>query len=577
MRRRRARALVLVVVAVVLAACSDSGRRPALDQTGQPPSEASARPARPLVIAVRYEVTDLAPKRVGGGPSRETKRPFNAALALIDGAGRVRPYVSETLPQLNSESWVVHSDGRMETTYRLKPHLTWHDGQPLSSEDFAFAYRVYSVAALGAFNAKPQDQMEEVLAPDPRTLVIRWRSLNGDAGALVTDDLDALPLHILEAPFAAYQEDPSTQDAFLAHPFWSTQYIGLGPFKLAGWDPGTSVEGVAFAGHALGRPRIDRIIVKVIGDENTVLSNMLAGTVDHAEGSSLRTEHVMVLKRQWDADQRGSALLGPGTRKWVVVQFRPQILRTQALLDLRVRRALAHAIDRDAINEALFEGQGIMSEHWVTPQTPYWADVERAITRYPFEPRRAEQLLGEAGISRDRSGFYANAAGERFRPHFLTDASPQFERETNVIQDTWARLGIEMEPQILPSVQLRVNESRATFPDLYDTVTGAREDQLYIFSEAHIASAARNWAGDNRGGWSSPEFERWWSAFSSTLDRSQRNQHIVEAMKVVTDQLPGFMLYFNPRPLTFVSALRGPEIQSPEALSNWNLHEWELR
>jgi ABC-type transport system substrate-binding protein len=154
---------------------------------------------------------------------------------------------------------------------------------------------------------------------------------------------------------------------------------------------------------------------------------------------------------------------------------------------------------------------------------------------------------------------------------------PQFERETNVIQDVWGRLGIEMDIQILPTVQLRVNESRTTFPDLYDTVTGAREDQLYIFSEAHIAMAARNWAGDNRGGWANGDFERWWGAFNSTLDRSQRNQHVVEAMKVVTDQLPGIMLYFNPRPLAYLAGLRGPEIQSPEALINWNIHEWELR
>jgi peptide/nickel transport system substrate-binding protein len=296
-----------------------------------------------------------------------------------------------------------------------------------------------------------------------------------------------------------------------------------------------------------------------------------------AVDNSIRFEHGMTLKREWDPAQKGIVLMRPGTRHWVFLQFRPEILKTQALLDLRVRRALAHAVDREPINEALFEGQGFMSDHWVPPQMPYAADVDRAVTHYSFDPRRTEQLLNEAGFTKDRSGFFANAAGERLKPDFLTDQSPLFEREMNVIQDGWARIGIDMEPRLLPAVESRLLSARTTFPDMYASSTAIRESGLTIFSAAQIATAARGWAGQNRGGWYNADYERWWSAYNTTLDRSERNQQIVEMMKVVTDQLPGFFLYFNIQPIAHVAAVRGPEMGTSETLANWNMHEFEMR
>lgn len=575
MRERFASALV-GGLAISLLACAPTGPARTAGQAGQPAQTEPVRQGakRPLVMAVRYEVTDLAPKRTAGGPSQYSKRSFNAALALVDGAGATRPYVAEWLPQLNTDTWKVFPDGRMETTYLLRPDLTWHDGTALSAEDFVFAYRVYTAPGLGAFTSRPQDQMEEVLASDARTIVIRWRSLYGDAGALMTEELDALPRHILEAPFAAWQQDPAAIEALLSHPYWSTQYVGLGPFKLERWEPGSSLEGTAFEKHALGRPKVDRLIIRFIPDENTVMTNVIAGSADLAADNSIRFEHAAEIKRQMG--DRGVALMRPGNRHWVIIQFRPDLLKTQALLDLRVRRALAHAIDREPINEALFEGQGHMAEHWVPRQMPYWNEVDRAVTKYPFDPRRVEQLMGEAGFTK-RDGLFTSASGERFKPEFLADGSPLFIREMEIIQATWASVGIDMEPKVLAAVSARMNESRTTFPDLYATTTGVREVQLDIFSAAQIASPARGWAGNNRGAWSHPDFERWWAAFNSTLDRAERNQQVVEMMRVVTEHLPGPMLYFNVAPIAHTAALHGPEMGATETLPNWNMHEFEFR
>src|SRR5438445_200732 len=83
----------------------------------------------------------------------------------------------QALPPLNPATWRVSPDGRMETTYRLRPGLPWHDGRSLTADDFVFAWGVYSTPGLALFLSNPQDMMEEVTATDPRTFTVRWRVL----------------------------------------------------------------------------------------------------------------------------------------------------------------------------------------------------------------------------------------------------------------------------------------------------------------------------------------------------------------------------------------------------------------
>src|SRR5947207_6614139 len=132
------RAVRLMVCVLILGACAPNSQRPEAGQSA--PAPEARQPSRALVMAVRYEPANLAskPLRESGSGVSSTTRLFNAELDLEDGHGTVRPYLAEALPQLNSDTWRVLPDGRMETTYRLKPNLTWHDGAPLLAEDFAF-------------------------------------------------------------------------------------------------------------------------------------------------------------------------------------------------------------------------------------------------------------------------------------------------------------------------------------------------------------------------------------------------------------------------------------------------------
>jgi peptide/nickel transport system substrate-binding protein len=536
-------------------------------------------PNRAMTMIVRFEVNDLAGKIPGGGSPVVTKRLFNAALALTDAQGDAQPYLAAGLPQLNSDQWQVFPDGRMETTYRLRPGLTWQDGRPLSADDFVFAYRAYTAPGLSIFIPTPQDRIAEVVAPDHSTVLIRWRSLYADAGRLIFGDLDPLPRHLLEDSLAAYEADPSTRELFVNQPFWTTDYVGAGPYRLERWEPGSRLETSAFAGHALGRPKIDRVILRIMNDENSVLSTVLAGEADFTADFTLRFEHARVLQREWEPSGKGTVVFKPSAAVSNTIQLRPEYAAHPAQLDVRVRRALAFTIDRDLLNQGLFEGKGFVTENPVPAGVSYVADVERAIDKHDFDPRQAERLMGEAGFSKDREGLFANAAGERFHTEFRVNAGPEFERSQAIMLDTWHRAGLDVAGSILPANMLRDAEALHSFAGMA-TRGGGLQERTWISSE--IGSPANRWVGENRAGWSEPAYDALFTAFSSSIDRTERARLVVQMHQLVSQNLPTLILYEAIQINTHVAALKGPGpeipgwgITTPATLAHWNIHEWE--
>ena len=557
-------------------ACSAPALPPRDRASGSSPlAESSSQ--RTLTILARYEVTDLAPKIPGGSSPIITKRLFNAFLTIIDGTGVARPYLADEMPRLGTDTWKVFPDGRMETTYRLKPGLTWQDGMPLTADDFVFAWRVYRDSGLGVFIATPQDRMEEVQVLDPASFVIRWSSPYPDAAIIKDGDLDPLPRHILEQPFASYQSDPATRDSFLGLPYWTSDYIGAGPYKLARWERGSELEGIAFAGHALGRPKIDRLIFRIMPDENTTLSNVLAGSTDFTTDFTLRFEHARILQPDWEASGKGTVVLKPSGAISNTLQLRPELAGHPGQLDARVRQAMMSTLDRQALNDGLFDGQGFTNQNVVPDDLPYYREVDQAIVKYPYDPRRAEELMSQAGFVKDTSGFFANS-GDRFRIEFRAIAGPEFERGQAILMESWRRAGFDVTGAILPANLVRDRELMHVFPGMATRGGGTLER---TFASAEVGTAANRWVGDNRSGWSGPEYDRLYAAFGSTLDSRERTTQAVQMQRILSEQLPHFVLYSGIQVNTRVRSLKGPEAGTPGfgtltpgTHPYWNVHDW---
>lgn len=570
MGRRYAAFIVFSLVALIATACA-----PGVTPSPGPPGVEIAPISAPrtLNVPITREVTALHPQINTAGGTDAVLVTFNAGLSRADDSGTVRPALAE-LPELNTDTWKILPDGKMETTYRLRPNLTWQDRHPFEAADFAFAKRVYANPTVAVRNAQQMNLMESVTAVDARTLVIRWNSLYGGAASMQMLEFVALPRHILEQPLANLEQDASQAEAFANLPFWKAEYVSLGPFRLERWEPGTLMEGSAFDGYVLGRPKVDRIIIRIM-DDNTVMTNLLAGTLDLGETNF---EQHRVLERDWVPAGKGILKQSIDNPRPLWVQQKPEYVGDPALLDLRVRRALAHSINRQAINDGVFDGEGAMTETIVPPTAAIFPEVDKAIMHYPFDPSRSQQLMNEVGYAKDGDGFFVDAAGKRFVLDFERDTDSEQERIQLILVDTWQKAGFQVHPYPLPvGAPL---EHRATFPGIQGT-GGASEAS---WTTATLATAANRWAGSNKGGWTSPEYDRLYNAFNSSLDQAERTRHFIQMQVLFTQNLPMFLNYFSIKTWAIGGHLTNwkPEVKpvgslTQATLRNWNINEWEWR
>jgi len=559
----------LALVLLALAACI-----PGRQEASGASAPQSPAPSRTLSIGIRVEPESLSFKGAHQGQTTLTtvRSLFNANLALIDDSGTPRPFLAEALPQLNSETWRVLPDGRMETIYRLRPGVAWHDATPLTANDFVFAWRVYTHPALGQATSTPQGLMEEVVAQDERTVLIRWSRTFPDAGML-NNDFPPQPMHLLQAAL------DQGMDPFASSPYWSREYVGLGPYRLTRWEPGAFIEGEANPSYLFGRPKIDRVRVTFIGDANVAVTTILADDVHMLADVAVRSAELPFLKRDWLPRGAGHVLVTPLIYRSAHFQLRAALANPSVLLDLRVRRALAHAIDKQALNDVIYDGAGIMTDGIVPPQMWYFGLVDRAITRYPNDPRRTEQLMAEVGYSRGPDGVFTHPTQGRFQAELRTNASPQFETEMHVTADTWRRAGFDFSEAITAAAQVQDAQFRASFSGAYifGSPVDFGEAPLRNYHSRNIPREENRWLGSNRGAWMNEEWDRIAPGYDTTLDRDQRAQIAVQLAKIYSDEVPSIPISFDPDVIAYVSALRGPRVAPPGGAVAWNIHEWELR
>lgn len=556
--------LVLPLSMVVSVGCTSSPTGLTTEQAGPRLSS-----SRALTFPVTREVTSLYPAMNDAGGTDATLRIFNAGLTVVDDQGSIRPELAAEIPQLNTDTWRVFPDGKMETTYTLRPGLTWHDGQPLEAEDFLFAFRMARTAGLQISPSREQRLMDSVSAVDPRTLVIQWKSVYANANNMGMNAFGPLPRHILEQSLASLDAE-----AFNNLPFWKSEYVGTGPYRLVRWEPGISFEGAAFENFALGRPKIERAINKIM-DDKAIMAEILAGTLDQGQ---LNDEHYGLLKRAgWDREGKGTLRLTRGNVQPWEIQLRPEYAGHPAITDVRARRALAHTIDREAINDGAFDGEGLMTWTIAPPDAPLNTELDRVIHKYPFDPRRTEQLANEAGLTKDRDGFFVDSTGERFVLDFERNRASDRERIQLIMSDTWQRAGFQVKISALPPADPG-REARYTFPGLQGQ--GSADEGTW--ASANIGSAANRWTGGNRSGFSNAEYDRLFDGYSSAVSQAERTRLFIAMMQVYTEYLPTFITHFSRNSWATSAALRGPAGETkgvgsltPTTLRYFNLHEWE--
>jgi peptide/nickel transport system substrate-binding protein len=385
----------------LLVACSPSApgsTTPADSIDGQLP------PQKDIVIGFVNEPNQLEPTFGVGGGNADFSNLLSAFLAYLTPQQQPMPYLAAELPDLQRGTWKLFPDGRMETTYKLNSKATWHDGSPVTAQDFVFAYTVRTDPALGVNYANVEKRIGAARALDDSTLFLEWPAPYIYAGMIPPQFFAPLPSHLLADLYAT-----GDKSSFREGPYWREQFIGSGPYRLESWQPGVELVARAHPGFVFGKPPVDRIIFKFMGDGTSIVANLLAGSLDAAFHNSIGFEESQELRH---AGWNGTYEYWRGNPRFMQFQQRDWGNLVPAVLDARIRRALLHAIDRSAIVDGLYEGTAKVQHFWLDPSDPAFPAVNGAVTKYEYDPARAQVLLQEAGWTKGSDGFVRNSRGE---------------------------------------------------------------------------------------------------------------------------------------------------------------------
>jgi peptide/nickel transport system substrate-binding protein len=559
-------ALSMLAALLIVSACSAPARAPR-DQAGS-----AAQPTGPhgtLRIAWATEPENLHSKLAAGSGLNEFFWIFNSFLTYYDFAGDAHPMLARDIPRQENGDWVVNADGTMATTYRLR-EARWHDGVPITAQDYVFGFEVYVDPDMPIRDRVPETLMSAVEAPDDQTLVVRWKQPYIAANLLTFQQLPPLARHIAEQKFR-------TQKATLVFSDdWTTEYVGNGPFRLERWIPGSLMVARANPDWVLGAPKLDTVEIRFIADTRTELANVLAGEVDVVNSPGVRAPEAVIARDQWAGQQDGYIRTWTRQPRYLAFQFRDVPNWQRAVTDLRVRQALMHATDREGLAQILSSGLGKATEAFVIPNDPVAPEVDRVVTHYPYDPSRASALLADAGWRRSGASPVTNAAGQTLDMEIWTTPDGGGEQEAAILVDNWKSVGINGSIYLIPAPRQRDLEHRVSFPAVNTTARSATLDN-FVFTSAHVPTAEARWQGANRGSFQDPEVDRLYNLALTTLADRERNQHVVALHKRMSEVLGVGMLFFHAEVLIARNRVRGPvgEVAEKSGMS-WNIFEWEV-
>ncbi len=475
------------------------------------------------------------------------------------------PQGVEYLPNVRNGTWMLEGE-RMTLVWRIKPRR-WHDGRPVTCADYIFSHLVARDKRVGVIGEQVlTTRIASVSCPqgaDGREITVHWNERYGYANQMVVP-YGALPRHILES---FYRANPAAlRDAPYGHDPKVT--IGDGPYRLVEWRRGVSLTVEAVTDHPIfGTPKIRRITWKVFPDAKTMVANLLSGAIDVVGPAVLTFESAVELERQ--AGGRVKVFWQLSLR-WEHIDFN---LDNPLLQDVRVRRALAHGINRVQISQQLFGGRQPVSHTYLPPRHPGYTE---AVEKYSYDPARGRRLLQEAGFAPGPDGVMRNAAGQRLQFEINTTAGHTIrEQVEQIIQQQLRQLGVEITILNFPSrvflgeiLGRRKFKALAIVTWIFRPESGC--DEIYISDG--IPNEGNNWVGGNYPAYRNTEMDRICGAISREIDEEKRNRLLNESAKIFSRDLPALPLFYR---LIFGAAKPGLRnlVLGIEPYT-WNAHRW---
>jgi peptide/nickel transport system substrate-binding protein len=326
-------------------------------------------------------------------------------------------------PEL-AESWKI-SNNQKTITFKLKKGLKWQDGEPLTSSDVLFTWKLITNPKTRTPYAADYQLVKKALTPDPLTFKITYA--DSYAPALDTwASLHILPKHILK------NED-------INNTFFSRNPIGSSYYKLNDWISGQQVTLIANNKSTSGPPLIKKLISRIIPDTSSQFLELTADNIDLMNINPIQYQRVFPARKDLQKKIGLYKELGNG---YTYLGFN---LKKAPFNDIKVRQAINYAIDKEEVIKGVLLGLG---ESISSPYKPGTRWNNPNLKPYPYNPSKALKLLSDAGYIKNDKGILLKD-GKPLKFEIITNQNKQREMTAVLIQRRLQEIGIKVSIRVI--------------------------------------------------------------------------------------------------------------------------------
>ncbi len=559
---------IAVIAALALSACGTPTPTPTTAPTGAEPTGAQPTGAQPtgaqppaatqkiVTFSWTQEFDTLNPLYTNMWFASTTFQIWNCYAWDFDDQNEPVPVLVTEIPSV--ENGGISEDGRVITLH-LRDDLVWSDGEPLTSDDFIFTYEMTMDRANTVASQYPYDLLVGVEAPDPLTVVMTFEE--PFAAWLGTLWHGILPAHVLRP---VYEAEGNINNAE-----WNrAPTVGCGPFRFEEWESGSYARFVANENYWLGRPALDEIFFRFVPDDASQVAALQTGDADL--GTFVAYSDIPALQ---DA---GLQVIMAFSGYNEGIYFRLDDMGHPALQDVRVRQAIAQAIDREAICQDLLLGltQPAMTD-W--DNTPY---NDPTLEPWAYNPDEANRLLDEAGWVDSNGDGTRDKDGVELVLRYGT-TTREIRRDTQaVIQQQLAQVGIGVELLNYDS-DIYFNSMADGGPcasgelDMfeYSTVTNFPDPDTADWLCREIPSD-ENPVGTNWAALCDEELDRLFEVQATQVDFAERQQTFWQITRLIHDNVYWLGLWNDPD--SWIISARLQNVRISGATPFFNIREWDV-
>ncbi len=436
----------------------------------------------------------------------------------------------EIIPALASEVPKPAGD-QLTYTFKLRSGVKWSDGRPLTADDVVFSYRLMFSSETKDFISLFRPAFEQFLssvdAPDPATVVFRlkkpWAPFLAGYGRIRIQ-----PKHVLG--------DISPR-ALNTHAFWSAPTVSSGPFKFEKWDKGQQVVLARNDRYWRGPALLDGYVMKLVPNAVVLAEQLRTGEVDVAQPDATAWVNLATAKNII----RKSFLL-PGAT-WYVYNLDPAKPSYRLFGDKNVRKALQYALDRVRIARTIYFEQAVVGDSELPSVS--WAYNSHLRYTYPFNKKRAEELLDAAGWVRGADGVRAKG-GTKLAFEILTNAGNKVRENILVaMQAMWKDVGVDATPRPIQNSQLVAQLTSIRTFDVMLRVALANSPEPDELLGGFFTTSGMATGGLNGMHYSNPEVDKLIDQAAGTTSPSVRKEIYGRVQDVLSDDLPAAPLVYQ--------------------------------